>query len=137
MQDPKGYRYTREHEWVSIEGTNKGRVGLTGYAQEMLGDIVYVKLPAVGTSVKRSKKMGEVESVKAVSPIYSPISGEVMAINKKIKAAPQVVNRDPYGEGWLVQLKAADEKEALRLMDSRAYAKYVSTLSKQQVSGHE
>jgi glycine cleavage system H protein len=123
MTIPDGLRYTPEHEWVAIDG-DIATVGITAYAAESLGDIVYVSAPAPGTQVTASEPCGEVESVKAVSDIYSPVDGEVIQINDGIEDDPAVVNADPYGEGWLfrVRLTADDEAEPSGLLSADEYA---------------
>lgn len=121
-------RFSKDHEWVCTGGDGEGRVGLTSYAQEMLGDIVYLDLPEVGKQLKQSEKMGEVESVKAVSEIFSPVSGEVAAVNPRVKDDPKVINDDPYGEGWILKLKMSTKGELAVLMDSNGYEQYTATL---------
>ncbi len=120
---PDGLRYTPEHEWVAIDG-GIATVGITAYAAEALGDIVYVSAPTPGTHVTASEPCGEVESVKSVSDIYSPVDGEVIQVNDGIEDDPAVVNTDPYGEGWLfrVRLAAEDEADASGLMTPEEYA---------------
>ena len=126
---PKEYRYTQEHEWICPESKNKGKVGLADYAQSQLGDIVFLDLPAPGTQVERGKKMGEVESVKAVSDIFAPISGRVLEINQTVVDEPGLVNKDPYGAGWLVRLELSKPAELDALMDSEKYDEFVAELS--------
>ena len=104
---PENFRYTKEHEWVLVEG-DTGTVGITDHAQEELGDIVYVDLPKVGHAVEQGKSLGSVESVKAVSDIYSPVSGEVIEVNEALADAPEKLNEDPHGAGWLVKIKLSD-----------------------------
>jgi len=128
---PKEYRYTQEHEWLCPESGNKGKVGLADYAQSQLGDIVFLDLPAPGTQVEQGKKMGEVESVKAVSDIFAPASGRVLEINQAVIDEPGLVNRDPYGAGWLVRLELSKPSELDALMDSEKYDKFVAELSEQ------
>src|SRR3954470_19883545 len=101
---PENFRYTKEHEWVLADG-DSGTVGITDHAQEELGDIVYVDLPKVGAKVEAGKSLGSVESVKAVSDIYSPVSGEVVEVNELLATAPEKLNTDPHGEAWLVKVK--------------------------------
>jgi len=125
---PKEYRYTSEHEWVYPEPGNKGRMGLTDYAQSQLGNIVYLDLPAPGTQVEQFKKMGEVESVKAVSDIFAPVSGQVLEVNQTAIDAPNLVNEDPYGAGWLVRLELSQPSELDALMNSDEYDKFVAEL---------
>jgi glycine cleavage system H protein len=118
MPSPEDLKYTKEHEWVRIEG-DTGTLGITDYAQDQLGDIVYVDLPAPGTSVAYMEKFGEIESVKAVSELFSPVSGEVLEINEALADNPQLVNESAYGEGWMlrVRLTASDELEKLLSAD--------------------
>ena len=130
--NPKEYRYTQEHEWICPESRNKGKVGLADYAQSQLGDIVFLDLPAPGTQVEHGKKMGEVESVKAVSDIFAPASGRVLEINQTVVDEPGLVNRDPYGAGWLVRLELSKPAELDALMDSEKYDKFVAELSEEK-----
>jgi len=129
---PKDYKFTSEHEWIYPESGNKGKVGLADYAQSQLGDIVFLDLPAPGTQVTQGKKMGEVESVKAVSDIFSPASGKVLEVNQAVVAEPKLVNEDPYGAGWLVNLELSNPSELNVLMDSRKYDKFVAELTEKQ-----
>jgi glycine cleavage system H protein len=126
---PEDFRYTKEHEWVKIQG-GVGVVGITFHAQEELGDIVYVDLPKVGASVEKGKALGSVESVKAVSDIYSPISGEVLEINETLSAQPEKLNEDPHGAAWLVKLKITVPEEAGQLMTAADYQAYIEVESK-------
>lgn len=128
---PKEYKYTQEHEWICPESKNKGKVGLTDYAQSQLGDVVFLDLPAPGTQVEQGKKMGEVESVKAVSDIFAPVSGQVLEINQTAIDEPGLVNQDPYGAGWLVRLEFSKPSELGALMDSEEYDKFVAELSEE------
>jgi len=128
---PKEYKYTQEHEWICPESKNKGKVGLTDYAQSQLGDVVFLDLPAPGTQVEQGKKMGEVESVKAVSDIFAPVSGQVLEINQTAIDEPGLVNQDPYGAGWLVRLEFSKPSELGVLMDSEEYDKFVAELSEE------
>ncbi len=121
---PENFRYTKEHEWVLVEG-DTGTVGITDHAQEELGDIVYVDLPKVGARVEQGKSLGSVESVKAVSDVYSPVSGEVTAANQALADAPETLNSDPHGAGWLVKIKLSDAAEIQNLMSAADYEKYV------------
>jgi glycine cleavage system H protein len=125
---PENFRYTKEHEWVLVEG-DTGTVGITHHAQEQLGDIVYVDLPKVGAKLEKGAAMGSVESVKAVSEIFSPVSGEVIAVNETLSDAPEKLNQDPHGEGWLVKVKLADPQEAATLMDAAQYQAHVAAES--------
>ncbi len=125
---PDNYRYTKDHEWVSVEG-HTGTVGITFHAQKELGDIVYVDLPKLGTMVEKGAALGSVESVKAVSEVYSPASGEVIAVNELLATAPEKLNEDPHGEGWLVKLKLSKPEEAQELMAAADYQGYVGAES--------
>jgi glycine cleavage system H protein len=120
-------RYTEEHEWVRLEG-EVAVVGISQYAQEQLGDVVYVELPEVGRKVEKGKEMAVVESVKAASEVYAPVSGEVVAVNQDLTAEPAKVNADPTGGGWFVKLKVANRGELEKLMDEAAYKKFVEGL---------
>jgi glycine cleavage system H protein len=121
---PENYRYTKEHEWILVEG-DTGTIGITDHAQEELGDIVYVDVPKVGARVERGKSLGSVESVKAVSDVYSPVGGEVTAVNETLADAPETLNRDPHGAGWLVKVRLSAPAEILELMTAADYRKYV------------
>ena len=121
---PEDLKYTKEHEWLAMHGS-VGMVGITHYAQSELGDIVYVELPAIGTAVVAGEEFGTVESVKAVSEIYAPVSGEVLELNATLAQAPETVNKDPYGEGWLIKIKLADAGDVQGLMSAEEYRKYV------------
>ena len=121
---PENYRYTKEHEWVLVEG-GTGTVGITDHAQEELGDIVYVDLPKVGTHLEQGKSLGSVESVKAVSDVYSPVSGEVVEINPALADKPESLNADPHGAAWLVKLKLSAPAEVEGLMTAADYQAYI------------
>lgn len=129
--NPKECKYTQEHEWIRPEPGGKGNIGLTDYAQSQLGDIVYLDLPPQGTQVEQFKKMGELESVKAVSDIFAPISGEVLEVNQTAIEDPALVNQDPYGAGWLVRLELNKPSELDDLMDSNKYDEFVAKLSEE------
>jgi glycine cleavage system H protein len=122
---PEDLKYTEEHEWARIEG-DRAVVGITHYAQDALGDIVYVDIPAVGTTVTAGETFGEVESTKSVSDIYSPVSGTIAERNEQLDKSPEIINSDPYGQGWLVVLTLTDASEADRLMDASAYREMVA-----------
>ena len=132
---PEGLYYTREHEWVKLED-KLARVGVTDYAQSKLGDVVYVELPEIGKQVKqvvepktKEMELGAVESIKAVSAVYSPLSGEVKETNPALREKPELVNTSPYGEGWMCVLEpSALEAELKALMDAKAYTEYLKTL---------
>jgi glycine cleavage system H protein len=120
---PENFRYTKEHEWVLVEG-DTGTVGITFHAQKELGDIVYVDLPKVGSTAERGKTIGSVESVKAVSDIFSPVSGEVVAVNELLATAPEKLNEDPHGAAWLVKIKLSAPGETKELMSAADYQAY-------------
>jgi glycine cleavage system H protein len=120
---PDNFRYTKEHEWVKVEG-DIATVGITDHAQKELGDIVYVDLPKPGATAEKGKTIGSVESVKAVSDIYSPVSGEVTAVNDLLATAPEKLNQDPHGEAWLFKLKLSSPDEVKELMSAADYAAY-------------
>jgi glycine cleavage system H protein len=121
LEYPQDLRYTAEHEWVRLGSDGVARVGITAYAQDALGDVVYVSLPAVGDSLGAGDSCGEVESTKSVSDLYAPLSGEVLAVNTMLDSAPELVNTDPYGEGWMYEVKPTDEGAAETLLDLTAY----------------
>jgi len=121
---PDEFRYTKEHEWVKAEG-GIGIVGITDHAQQELGDIVYVDLPKVGTTVEKGKTLGSVESVKAVSDIYSPVSGEVIEINESLITKPEKLNEDPHGAAWLVKLRMSNTDEVMQLLSSSDYQTFI------------
>ena len=124
MAYPADYRYTKEHEWLKVEG-NTGTIGITDHAQESLGDIVFVELPKVGTELTAGKTLGTVESVKAVSDIFAPVSGTVTEVNEALNTSPEQVNKDAHG-AWMVKLKLKDPSEANRLLSAADYEKYVT-----------
>ena len=117
---PTDLRYTKDHEWVRVDG-DEAVVGITDYATNQLGDIVFVELPDIGRTLSQSATFGVVESVKAVSDLFSPVSGEVTSGNDALAAAPELVNSDPYGEGWMIRLKLANPTEVDELLDAAAY----------------
>jgi glycine cleavage system H protein len=125
---PDNFRYTKEHEWVLVEG-DTGTVGITDHAQEELGDIVYVDLPKIGARLQQGKALGSVESVKAVSDIYAPVSGEVVAVNAALADAPEKLNEDPHGEAWLVKIRLSIPAELEQLFSAADYQKYVGAES--------
>jgi glycine cleavage system H protein len=125
---PEEFRYTKEHEWVKSEG-GIGVVGITDHAQHELGDIVYVDLPKVGSTVEKGKSLGSVESVKAVSDIYSPISGEVIEINESLTTAPEKLNEDPHGAAWLVKVRLSAPDELKQLLSALDYQTYIEAES--------
>jgi len=117
---PADLKYTKDHEWIRVTG-NEGRVGITDYAQKQLGDVVYVELPEIGTTVTQGQSFGTIESVKAVSELYAPVSGEVIEVNATLKDRPEVVNQDPHG-AWMVALRLTNADEVASLLDSEQYA---------------
>lgn len=121
---PLDLRYSKDHEWIRIEG-DRGRVGITDYAQKQLGDVVFVELPARGRALKAGESFGSVESVKAVSELFSPVSGEVFQVNNALQAKPETINSDPHGAGWMIVLKLKDASEAQRLMDAAQYEAHI------------
>ena len=120
MSVPEELRYSSDHEWVSVSGT-RARVGITDYAQDALGDVVYVQVPTVGTSVAAGDSFGEVESTKSVSDVYAPVSGTVVAVNEALSDSPETINQDPYGAGWLCEIELTDASELEALLDADAY----------------
>jgi glycine cleavage system H protein len=124
MGYPSEYRYTKEHEWLKVDG-NTGTIGITDYAQNSLGDIVFVELPKVGTAIQVGKTFGTVESVKAVSDLYAPVSGTVSEINSELSTAPENVNKDAHA-AWMIKVNLKDSAEATKLMSSADYEKFVA-----------
>lgn len=124
---PSDLRYHPEHDWVRVEG-DEGVFGITWYAQDALGEVVYYDPPQVGATITKDGTYGELESVKAVSDIFAPASGEVLAVNPALQERPEVVNEDPYGEGWLVRVRLTDPAELDQLMDEPAYREYLKGL---------
>jgi glycine cleavage system H protein len=122
---PNDYRYTKEHEWIKVSG-DTGTIGITDYAQHELGDVVFVELPAVGAKLAAGKLFGTIESVKAVSEIYAPVSGEVIETNAALSKAPETLNSDPHGAAWLIKIKLANPAEVSALMDAAAYQAFIS-----------
>jgi len=121
LEYPQDLRYTAEHEWVRAGSDGVARVGITSFAQDALGDVVYVSLPAVGDSVGAGESCGEVESTKSVSDIFAPLSGKIAAVNEMLDTAPELVNTDPYGEGWMYDVLLTDAKSVESLLDLAAY----------------
>ena len=127
--NPTDRKYTSEHEWVKIEEGSLALAGITEFAQDQLGDIVYFDLPQPGSTVTHLQKMGEVESVKAVSDLFSPITGEVVEVNQRLRDHPELANEDPLGEGWLLRVSVNDLSELDQLMSAEEYGSYISGLS--------
>ena len=126
MQYPDDRKYSREHEWVAVTG-DTAQVGITDYAQDALGDVVYVQLPDVGLDVVANASCAEVESTKSVSEIYSPVSGTITAVNEALTDTPELLNQDPYGDGWVFTITLADPAELDGLMDAAAYQQLIET----------
>ncbi|HEV8636288.1 MAG TPA: glycine cleavage system protein GcvH [Chloroflexota bacterium] len=133
MAYPTDLKYTAEHEWIKVEG-DRGRVGITDFAQDQLGDVVYVELPKVGTKVTQFAVFGVIDSVKASSDLYSPVTGEVVAVNEALTDSPELVNKEPYGSGWMIEVRLAEPAELGKLMDASAYESHVT--SPHGPSGH-
>ena len=123
MEFPQELRYTEQHEWIRAEG-DRVRVGITDFAQDALGDVVYVDVPEVGTEVKAGQAFGEVESTKSVSDVYAPVSGKVVERNGTLSDAPETVNDDPYGQGWMIVIEPTDRSELEALLDASAYQQF-------------
>lgn len=134
MPSPSDRRYSKEHEWVKHDG-DSAMVGITDYAQEQLGDIVYVDMPEAGATVTQFEKMGEVESVKAVSDLYSPVSGEVIRMNEAVVEKPELVNTDAHGEGWLIEIRLSDASELGRLMSAEDYDAFTASEANDEAIG--
>ena len=130
MTYPPSYRYTTQHEWIDAKD-GVGTIGITDYAQHELGDVVFVELPKPGAKVQAGKSFGTVESVKAVSEIYAPVSGEVVQANADLEATPEKLNSDPHKSAWLIRVKLADQAELTKLMDARAYEAFISEKNKE------
>ena len=126
---PQDFRYTNDHEWIHAEG-DRGRVGITDYAQKQLGDVVFLELPEVGRALKAGEQFGTVESVKAVSELYSPVAGEVVEVNADLAAKPETINKDPHGAAWMIVLKVADQAGLAALLDAAAYEALVASEAK-------
>lgn len=124
---PNDFRYTKEHEWIKVEG-DEAVVGVTDFAQKQLGDIIYVELPEVGKTLEVHQAVGVIESVKSVSDVYSPVAGEVVAVNEELNQAADLVNKDPHGKGWIVRLRIKDKAAVEVLMTASDYEKYLEGL---------
>jgi glycine cleavage system H protein len=125
MEFPEDYKYSKEHEWVLVEG-HVATIGITDFAQDQLGDIVFVELPTVGDKVSKEDAFGVVESVKAVSDIYAPVSGKVLEVNDDLPENPEMLNEDPYGDGWIIKIEMSDPDELNDLMTAAEYEEYVA-----------
>ncbi len=126
---PGDFFYTKDHEWVQVKG-QEAVVGITDFAQKQLGDVVYVQVPEVGTKLGSHQTIGSIESVKAVSDVFSPVSGEVTAVNAELADSPELVNQDPHGKGWIIKLKLASPKELEALMKAGDYERFLEGLEK-------
>ena len=120
MNFPENLKYAPDHEWIRVEG-KFGWIGITDHAQSELGDIVYVEVPAVGSKIEKGKSFGTIEAVKAVSDLFAPINGEVLEVNAEVKDHPEIVNKDPYGAGWMIKILISDPAQLGILLDSKAY----------------
>jgi glycine cleavage system H protein len=127
LEYPSDLKYTREHEWAALEDNNRVRVGISDFAQDALGDVVYVNLPDEGTEVRAGEAVGEVESTKSVSDIFSPVSGRVVERNQALMDSPELVNQEPYGEGWMVVIEMSDPEELDDLLDVDAYRQHAES----------
>jgi glycine cleavage system H protein len=123
---PTELKYTKSHEWARVEGDGSVTIGITDHAQDLLGDMVYVELPEVGRKLVGGKECAVVESVKAASDVYAPIAGDVVAVNNAVEGGPELVNKDPYGEGWLFRVKPTDASELGKLLDAAGYERVVA-----------
>jgi glycine cleavage system H protein len=131
MKFPDDLRYTKEHEWVRVDG-DVGTIGITDYAQDMLGDVVYLDLPAAGATVAQSGKMGEIESVKAVSDLYAPVSGEIIEVNQDVVDSPELVNNEPYARGWMIKVRLGDPGELDALLSAEDYEALVDKIMEEE-----
>jgi glycine cleavage system H protein len=120
METPEDLLYTEEHEWVYVDG-DVAIVGITDYAQGELGDVIFVELPEIGAQVQQLEPFGSIEAVKTVSDVFAPVSGEIVEVNSELEANPQLINQDPYGEGWIVKIKMSDPKEVESLLSAEEY----------------
>ena len=125
MEFPRDLKYTSEHEWAALEGEGRVRVGITDFAQDALGDVVYVDLPEQGSDVRAGDAFGEVESTKSVSELFSPVAGRVVERNEALAESPELVNQDPYGEGWMILVEMSDPSELDDLMEAEAYSRLI------------
>ncbi|RLB48848.1 MAG: glycine cleavage system protein GcvH [Deltaproteobacteria bacterium] len=125
---PSELKYTKDHEWARVEDDDVVRIGITSYAVEHLGDVTLIDLPSVGTDIQAQERFGDIESVKTVSELFSPVSGEVVEVNEDLESSPEDVNEGPYEKGWLVAIKMSDPGEVARLMDAAAYEEFLTSL---------
>ena len=130
MAYPARLKYTKDHEWMDVAG-DRGKVGITDYAQQQLGDVVYVELPKPGAKLNAGQSFGTVESVKAVSDIYAPVAGEVTEVNSSLSETPEAINKDPHGKAWLIKLKLADSSAVGKLMNAAAYEAFIADKQKE------
>src|SRR6266480_2532830 len=126
MTTPEDNKYARSHDLVHVEG-QVGTIGITDYAQKELGDVVFVELPQVGTQLEAGDELGSIESVKAVSELFAPVSGEVTEVNERLAEKPELVNTDPYGDGWMIRIRLSDPTEVDELMNAEEYEEYIET----------
>lgn len=124
MQLPEELKYTKDHEWARMEG-DIAIIGITDYAQGELGDIVYVELPEVGSNTQQNESFGTIEAVKAVSDLFAPLSGEVAEVNEKLSDEPELINKDPYGDGWIIKIRVSDSSEIENLLDKNQYEELI------------
>ena len=136
MEYPEGLKYSKGHEWVQVEGTT-ATIGITEFAQEELGDVVYVELPEVGEKVVKDDPFGAVESVKAVSDVYAPVSGTVLEVNDMLPDNPETINDDPYGDGWMIRVEMTDADDLKDLMSAEEYAEYVAQQKEEEDEDEE
>jgi glycine cleavage system H protein len=127
--DPEELRYSKDHEWIRVDG-DRGRIGITDYAQNQLGDVVFLELPEVGRTLTAGEQFGTIESVKAVSELFSPVAGEVVEINSELTAKPELINEDPHGEAWMMVVRITDRATVEALMDAKAYKTFVESEAK-------
>jgi len=127
--DPEDLRYSKDHEWIRVDG-DRGRIGITDYAQNQLGDVVFLELPEVGRTLTVGEQFGTVESVKAVSELFSPVAGEVVEVNSELTAKPELINEDPHGEAWMMVVRITDPATVEALMDAEAYKTFVESEAK-------
>lgn len=126
MQIPNDLRYTKEHEWVRVDG-DELTIGITDYAQNELGEIVFIELPEVGETCEQEGSFGVIEAVKTVADMYAPAEGEILAVNEKLNDSPELVNKDPFGEGWMIKIKASNLSDLDKLMDAAGYKKMIES----------
>lgn len=130
MSVPAGLKYSKEHEWLKDDGAGKFRVGITDYAQGELGDVVFIDLPEIGRAVKQGESFASVESVKAVSDVYAPVDGTIVAVNGALSSSPELVNTDPHDKGWMIVLQSSDSSQLSTMMDSGAYEAFLKEIAK-------